>query len=41
MVYPFRQGDYTYKKGTTAVLKQSIKKLDYEIVQESVAMETS
>ena len=30
----FRQGDYSYKKGTTAVLSQKIKRLQYDVLHE-------
>lgn len=38
-----RQGRYTYKKGTTAVLTEKVNKLDFEIVSTAVteAMETT
>lgn len=37
-----RQGNYRYKKGTTAVLKETVKKIPFDVVSETVAaMDTS
>merc|ERR1712142_1076489 len=37
-----RQGNYRYKKGTTAVLKETVKKIPFQVVSETVAaMDTS
>lgn len=35
----FRQGVYRYKKGTTAVLKTTQKKLDFDVVRTTVRAE--
>ena len=34
-----RQGKYQYKKGTTGVLTESVKKLDFEVVSTEVKAE--
>ena len=37
-----RQGNYRYKKGTTGVLKETVKRIPFEVVSETVAaMDTS
>ena len=38
----FRQGKYRYKKGTSAVLTEQVKKIDFEVVSQKVeTMDTS
>ena len=40
----YRQGNYKYKRGTTAVLTKKVKKIDFDVTSETVqavAMETS
>ena len=37
----FRQGDYSYKKGTTAVLSQKIKRLQYDVLHERMEVSWS
>ena len=40
----FRQGRYRYKRGTTAILTEKVKKLDFEVVASEVkgdSMDTS
>lgn len=32
----FRQGRYRYKKGTTAVLSESVKKIEFDVVDTKV-----
>ena len=39
LYFYYRQGVYTYKKGTTAVLKTTQKKLEFEVVRTTVRAE--
>ena len=38
-IFSYRQGVYRYKKGTTAVLKTTQKKLEFEVVRTTVRAE--